>query len=222
MRLSFACDRLWPAGPLWRRGQSVDRALSLRGELCYAPTERLVGGGTAACAPPPCPLTLQRSEGPPATKCGREPPTGGVWQRHFPPRPCRCVLRQGADHHNGHMGHLVPTSDTNCQYENVRASLTLGAPEARSILWRNRRRHASSQTPAHATLFPCGSSFLHTIAAPSSHTTASCGSLPEQLPPITLEISFTTDASSYSSHATQQSCTQRRGDYQLRSKSCAQ
>src|SRR5262245_55013669 len=84
------------------------------------------------------------------------------------------------------------------------------------------RGHASSQTPAHATLFPCGSSFLHTIATPSSYTTASCGSLPEQLPPITLEISFTTDASSYSSHATQQSCTQRRGDYQLRSKSCAQ
>jgi len=74
-----------PAGPLWRRGQSVDRALSLRGELRYAPTERLVGGGTAACAPPPCPLTLQRSEGPP--KCGREPPTGGVWQRHFPRGP---------------------------------------------------------------------------------------------------------------------------------------
>ena len=115
----------------------MDRALSLHGELRYAPTERLVGGGTAACAPPPCPLTLQRSESPPATKCGREPPTGGVWQRHFPPRPCRCVLRQGADHHNGHMGHLVPTPDTNCQSENVRASLTLGAPEARPILWRN-------------------------------------------------------------------------------------
>ena len=73
-----------PAGPLWRRGQSVDRALSLRGELRYAPTERLVGGGTA-CAPPRCPLTLQRSEGLP--KCGREPPTGGVWQRHFPRGP---------------------------------------------------------------------------------------------------------------------------------------
>ena len=49
-------------------------------EFRYAPTElpSQEGGGAAARAPPPCPLTPQRSEGPPATRCRREPPTGGM------------------------------------------------------------------------------------------------------------------------------------------------
>jgi len=89
------------------------------------------GGGAAARAPPPCPLTPQRSEGPPATRYGREPPTGGVWQRHFPPMPCRCVRlsRQGANHHNGGGYTSFQCRAQFCQYENVRALLAPNAAE---------------------------------------------------------------------------------------------
>ena len=148
----------------------------------------------------------------------------------FPPRPRRCVLRQGADHHNGHMGHLVPTSDTNCQYENVRASLTLGAPEARPILWRNPGATHRLKPPHTRRYSP---------AVPPSCTPSQRRRPTRQLRAALSPSNFLQSHLKFPSQLTQvptaviqpsNPCTsrrggiqrQRRGDYQLRSKSCAQ
>src|SRR5262245_53353683 len=70
------------------------------------------GGGAAARAPPPCLLTPQRSEGPNATRCGREPPTRWGLAAAFPPDalPLRAVVTTRRQPPQRRRVHLVPVS----------------------------------------------------------------------------------------------------------------
>jgi len=78
------------------------------------------------------PLGVSAGEGPPRQKSGRGAATNGLWQRPFPPVPCRRCgeLRQGAKHNYDRADDLFPLAGVNSRYEYVHVSLG-GSPDER-------------------------------------------------------------------------------------------
>ena len=164
------------------------------------------GGGSAACAPPPCPLTPQRSEGPPQP---RQVGYGsGTSPDALPLRALATTRRRPPQRPNGtprsNVGRKLSvrtcTARANCSGSPAR--IIFGEISGTRLL--KYSEFAANPSTCHSSATRC-----YCASAPPSFATSqplvphdSFARLsPEHLPPITPEISFRTHTSSFSGHA---------------------